>query len=454
MKVQGLLVAVGALALLSGAVYWSNKAEEAKKDQPDPDAPPKILELDKETISKVAVRKTDDEALVLEKGDDGDWKLTAPRALRADQDSVGSLLSTVSSLSSNRLVEEEAGSLSDYGLDTPTLEVEITDQDGQPKKLVLGDETPTGANYFAKLDGDPRVFTLASFNKTSLEKTPWDLRDKRLLTFDSDKLTRVELTAKGQTVEVGKNNENEWQIVKPRPLRADGGNVEQLMSRLRDAKMDSEMSDDDLKEAASTFAKSSRVAVARVTDAAGTQEIEIRKTKDDDFYAKSSVVEGVHKVTSTVGEGLDKGLGDLRNKKLFDFSWSDPTRIEIRDGDAAAVYEKSEDKWLRDGVQMDSVSVRALIDELRDLSAAEFPDKGFTEPVFEAKVTSDEGKRVEKVLISKSGEDSYFAKRENEPSIYELDAADVEDLLDAARDVKEPEEPKDEEGEESEEEGS
>ena len=64
------------------------------------------------------------------------------------------------------------------------------------------------------------------FNKSSLEKTPWDLRDKRLLTFSSDTLSRIELTAKGATIEVGKNNNNEWQILQPRPLRADGGSVE------------------------------------------------------------------------------------------------------------------------------------------------------------------------------------------------------------------------------------
>ncbi|MCP5111987.1 MAG: DUF4340 domain-containing protein, partial [bacterium] len=311
------------------------------------------------------------------------------------------------------------------------------------------DETPTGANYFVKLDGAPRVFTMASFNKTSFEKTPWDLRDKRLLTFDSDKLSRVELTAKGQTMEFGKNAESEWQIVKPRPLRADGGNVEQLVSRLRDAKMDANPTEDELKKAASTFTRATRVAVAKVTDAAGTQQLDVRKTGDGDYYARSDAVEGVYKISTTVGEGLDKGLEDLRNKKLFDFAWSDPTVVEITDGDQSATYEKSDDKWMKDGTQMDSMSVRALIDELRDLSATSFPDQGFTEPVFEARVVSNDGQRIEKVLISKSGE-KYFAQRENEPSIYELDSADVEDLQDTARDVSEhKEEPAEEESEDT-----
>jgi hypothetical protein len=442
MKLRGLLIAAVVLAALSGAVYWSNKAEKAKEGKPSPDAAPKIVEIPEDQLQQVEIRKKAGEDTVLKKEKDGKWEITAPKPLNADQDAVKSVMSTVSSLSSDRLVEDKGDNLGNYGLVSPSLEVVVNKKDGKSVKLLIGDETPTGSAYFAKLENDPRIFTVASYNKSSLDKTSSDLRDKRLLTFDSDKLSRLELTAKGQTIEVGKNNQNDWQILKPRPLRADGGNVEQLIGKLRDAKMDTSLlSEADMKKAASAFASAKPVAVAKVTDAAGTQQLEVRKAKDNTYYARSNVLEGVYKVTSDIGDGLDKGLEDLRNKKLFDFGWSDPSKIEIRDGDMAATYEKSSDKWMRAGKQMDSTSVRNLIDKLRDLSSTKFVDKGFTTPVFEATVTSNEGKRVEKVLISKNGND-YFAKRENEPSIYQLDAQAVEELQQAAKDVKEPEPPK------------
>ena len=47
-----------------------------------------------------------------------------------------------------------------------------------------------------------------------------------MLSFDSDKLTRVALQSKGPDVEFGKNGSNEWQILKPRPLRAEGTQVD------------------------------------------------------------------------------------------------------------------------------------------------------------------------------------------------------------------------------------
>lgn len=432
MKFRGLLVAVGALVLLGGLVYWSNEVEKAKEGEPDPDASPKIIDIEEDTIASLEIRGEGKEPVILKKSEDGGWSLTAPEELKADETSVGSLVTAVASLDSNRLVEETATDLATYGLDSPVLEVVAGQTDGKSIKLLVGDETPTGGNFFAKVADDPRVFTLASWNKTSLEKTAWDLRDKQLVPFDSDKLSRVELTAGGETVEMGKNAQNEWQIVKPRPLRADGGNVEQLVSRLRDAKMDSEAEASN----ASAFKSAKRVAVARVTDASGTVELEVRKTSSGDYYAKSSAVDGVYKITTTLGEGLDKRLDDLRNKKLFDFGWSELSKISFRDGDTTAVYERTEDKWMKDGTQMDSVTVRALIDELRDLTASAFPDKGFTEPIVEAEVTWGEDNRTEKVLISKNG-GRYFAKRDGEPTIYELDDVVVEDLQEIAGEVKE-----------------
>jgi uncharacterized protein DUF4340 len=281
------------------------------------------------------------------------------------------------------------------------------------------------------------VFSVYSGVKSSLDKTSKDLRDKRLLTFDSDKLTRVELQAKGQTFEFGKNNQNEWQILKPKPLRADGSQVEELVRKLKDAKMDTSVSDEEAKKAAPAFAAGTKVAVASVADSAGTQTIEVRKDKDKNYYAKSSAVEGIYKVTSDVGEGLDKDLNSFRNKKLFDFGFNDPTKVTIN----KTTYEKSAEKWMSGGKQMDSPTVQAVVDKLRDLSSTKFLDSGSGATVLEIAVTSNDGKRNEKVTIMKQGA-GYIAKRENEPSVYELDSKAVEELQKTASEVKEFQPPK------------
>jgi hypothetical protein len=133
--------------------------------------------------------------------------------------------------------------------------------------------------------------------------------------------------------------------------------------------MDATISDEDAKKSATTFASAQPVATAKVTDAGGTQTLEVRKAKDD-YYAKSSVVEGVHKVSKELGSGLDKSLDDFRNKKLFDFGFNEPSRVEFRDGGNTSVYEKSGDKWTSAGKTMDSSTVQAFIDKIRDLQGS------------------------------------------------------------------------------------
>ncbi len=440
MKFRGLLVAVALAAALGGLVYWSNRSKSG--DTKTTDTTTKVLTIPEDQIREVRIEKTGGEHTLVRKGDDGKWQIVEPEPLRADQDTVNSMVSALASLSADKVVEEKVDDVSPYGLNKPGLTVKVVRKDGKTFDVAIGDEVLTGSGSYARVAGDPRVFTIASYTKSNLEKTANDLRDKRLLTFDSEKLTRVNVNAQGQDIEFGKNNQNDWQILKPRPLRADGSQVEELIRKLKDAKMDTSVLPEDAKKAAAAFASGARVAVATVSDASGNQQLEVRKDKDKNYYAKSSVVDGVYKVGSDLGEGLDKKLEDFRNKKLFDFGWSDPTKVEVRSGTNAPVtYAKSGEKWMAGQKQMDAASVQGLVDKLRDLSAVKFLEAGSGPTVFEATVTSNDGKRVEKVTVMKQGE-KYFAKRENEPSIYELDPKAAEELQKAASEVKEFQEPK------------
>ncbi len=436
MNVKGLLIAVVVLAALGGGVFWSNKAKEKAEKEPAKDAPPKILTIPDDQFKAIRLQKAGADATVLEKSDAGKWKITAPKPLDADQDAVGSVVTALSSVTSDRLIEDKATDLAPYGLASPGLEVVVTKKDGKTEDLLIGDDTPTGGSAFVKLKNDPRVF-VASGIKTSLDKSSKDLRDKRLLTFDSDKLTRVDLQAKGKDVEFGKNNQNEWQILKPKPLRADGSQIDELIRKLKDAKMDTGVSEEDAKKAAAAFASGTKVAVAAVSDSAGTQTLEVRKDKDKNYYVKSSVVEGIYKVPADLGDGLDKDMDSFRNKKLFDFGFSDPTKLTVN----KSTYEKSGEKWMSGSKQMDSASVQAVVDKLRDLAATRFLDTGSGETVMDISVTSNDGKRTEKVTIMKQGS-GYIAKRENEPSVYELDPKAVDELQKTASQVKEYQPPK------------
>lgn len=434
MKIRSLIVATLVLLALGGSLYWSEHrkpGDEAAKASAD--TPPAILKLDGGAITKLQLKKMDAQAIVLAKSTSDTWEITQPKLLNADQSAVSGAISTLSSLSSERLVEDKASDLKKYGLDRPAVEVDVTEKDNKTQRLLLGDETPTGSAIYAMLAGDPRVFTTASYNKASLDKSLNDLRDKRLLTLSADKISRVELIRNHETIEFGRNKD-EWQILKPRPLRADSVQVGELVGRLTDARMDLSGSDNGPTEMASGFARATPVATAKVTDQSGTQELELRKNKVT-YYAKSSVVEGAYKVDSSLGQAFDKGLDDFRNKKLFDFGFDDPSKIEMHNGSKAYYLTKGGPDWWSNGKKMDAGSVQSYLSNLRDLAASKFVESGFGNPTIELTVTSDAAKRVEKVSIAKSG-GSYIAKRENDPTLYRLESSSVDALQKAADDLK------------------
>jgi len=434
MKLRGLIIATVVLAGLTGALYWSNRHKPSETTEASADVPPKILTLKEDDIAKIDLKKKGADELVLARNSSGKWQMTAPQPLGVEQPVVSGMLATLSSLSSDRLVEEKASNLNQYGLAEPALEADLMAKDTKTYKLLLGDNTPTGNAVYAKLDGDPRVFTIASYSRNSIDKGVNDVRDKRLLTVDQDKISQMELTAKKQDIVFGRNK-NEWQIIKPKPQRADGSKVDDLVRTLTDARMDLSGADQDTKKIAAAFASATPIATAKVTGESGSQELEVRKNKDD-YYAKSSAVGGIYKVPSSVGTGLDKDPSDFRNKKLFDFGFDDPNKVEIHDGAKAYFLTRSgEDWWNGSSKKMDASGVQSLIDNLRDLSAAKFVDTGFSAPALELTVTSSDGKRTERVLISKSGE-NYIAKRENEPSLYQVEAKAVSDLQKSAEDME------------------
>src|SRR6266566_1540519 len=374
MKFSGFIVAIVVLAALGGALYWSNHHMPSETTQPSAETPPKILTLNEADINKIDIKKKGGEEVTLAKDSGANWKVIAPKPLGADQSAVSSMLSSLSSLNSDRLVEEKASNFNQYGLSEPTLQIGVT-----------------------------------------------------------EKISRIELTANKQEIEFGRNKD-QWQILRPKPLRADSAQVDELLRKLTDAKMELS-SETDSKKTASAFTSGAPVAIAKLTTDSGTQVLELRKNKDE-YYAKSSVVDGVYKASNDVGQGFYKKLDDFRNKKLFDFGFNDSGKIEMHDGSKAYFLTKGgQDWWSGDGKKIDASSVESLIDKLRDLQASKFLESGFNTPAIDVTVSSNDGKRREKVLISKY-KDSYIAKRENEPALYELDSKLIEALQNSAKDLK------------------
>ena len=433
MKPVRLFIAVVVLAGVGFLLWWSNRSEAAKEGKPAADASPRILEIKPDQVKQVELKhRGDDKPIVVVFDDQGKWQITSPQAYPADPAAVATITSGVEKLDSERIVDPNVTDLAAYGLAPALTEVTITDKSGKRSKLLIGEDSPTGSATYAKVEGDPRLFTMAASHKSAFEKQLNDLRDKRLFSFTQDLLTKLELTAKEQSVSFAKSKQGDWQIEKPKLMRADGNQVEELITKLHTAQMDLSTNLEGPK-AEALFNSGTPIAKVGATDEGGTKSLEIRKNKDE-YFAKSSA--GTYKTSKDTADALDKSLETLRTKKLFDFGFTDPSHIEITDGAKTLSFDKAGEKWSGGGKTMDNTSVQQFIDKLRDLTATKFVDTGFTTPLVTLSIAyTKELPRKERVEISQAGS-AFYARHDGDSSFYELDATAVNELRKSAGDIQ------------------
>ncbi len=442
MKMRQLIVAAVVLAALAGTLYWSNHRKPASDSVSASSSSPtvKVLSLKQEDISKLEVKTKSGDDVVLNRVGPSSWKITSPRPLIADQDPVSTILYNLSPMDGATVIDEKPADLKQFGLAEPEAQVSATEKDGKTHTIVVGDDTPTGDSAYVMLSGDPKVYSVPKNTKTSFDKGLKDLRDKRLLPVDYDKISSVEVSGPKLHVTFG-SQDGKWTVRNPSNMRGDTSKLENVIEKLRTATMDPSTPETEKKQAASLFASGTPIATVKATDASGSQELQVRKSGKDAYYAKATAMEGVFKVSSQLGDAVDKNTEDFREKRVFDLAEGTADKVEFHDGAKAYHLTRSgEDWWSADGKKMDAVTVEDFLRPIRSLSATKFATSGFSSPALTLTVTYQDGKRVEKVDMAKSGND-YVAKREDGPTLYQLEAKSVEDLQKAAAGLKPAEAP-------------
>lgn len=439
MKMKQLIAAAIVLAALTATLYWSNHRKHADNSAATgAGATTKIISLKQDDISKLEIKKLNGDDVVLNRAAPDRWKITSPTPLVADQDTVSTILYTLSPLDNATVVEEKTGDLKAYGLADPAVTVSATEKDGKTQTILIGDDTPTGGSAYAMLSGDPKVFSVPTNTKTSLNKSLSDLRDKRLLPIDFDKIDSVQITSPKLNMTFGSDN-GQWTVRTPKDVRGDTSKLENVIEKLRVADMDPSTPEADQKKAAAEFASGTPVATVKATDASGTQELQVRKNGGT-YYAKTTAMVGAYKVPDALAEAIGGNIEDFREKRLFDFAADNPNKIEMHDGTKAYYLSRSGDDWWEDGKKLDAISADGLLRAIRKLTATKFVNAGYANPAITLNVISNDGKRVEKVGIAKAGKD-YIAKRENDALLYEVPSADVDDITKSADDLKPVEPP-------------
>jgi hypothetical protein len=434
MESKGLLIAVGALAVLSAGVWWTNKnpKETAKKAG---EVVETLTTFNERELSEVTLTQRGEAPIVLRRGTAG-WELAVEPKLPTSATDALDVVTNASTVSTLQLVDANATDLAQYGLEPALISVKLKDKNGKTQEWLVGEQTPVGLNFYARRAGERKVYTIARSYRDSVAKGVNDIRDKRLLITDDAKVTKIEVARKAGALEFGRNKQTLWQLVKPQVLRTESNLVDEILMKLKEAKFDPLRGEDVAKKANADFAAATPVATIRVTDAAGTKQIELRRTKDNEVLAKSDTVEGAHKVSEELAKATERSIEELRTKKLFDFGFVDPSKVEYTNAGKTTVLEQKDDVWTMNGKKPEPESLYAALDVLRGMVALKFAEGKFTTPVATVAVTYGKPGIVEKLEIAKVG-NYVYARRVGETGEYELDPKTLSDLEAAIAKIKE-----------------
>ncbi len=432
------LAALILLGVLWGSItiWQKRKGREVPKTESTPVE--KILAVESSHVQSFSLRPREGQAVTCRR-EGGRWVIVEPQKLAADQSSISSLLNSLTGADVDQVVDPHPPNLKDFGLDPSAFALEVS-TDARPAKftLSLGDETPTSGGVYAQVAGNPRVLTLASYLKTSLEKNLFDLRDKRAHTLDADHLQRIEAVSKDKHWTLVKNPEGVWDLALPPPVRADRAAVDGLVDRLRGLSMQTVAAEDKKKTGEYGFGSPSlRVTL---TGQGGSQTIVLgKKDKEGDrYFAMNSALEPVFTLGSDFLTQLQKDPADLREKSLFSFSSFEAKHVEVDTPKGHRVFEQQGNKWKQTAPSTKDVpsdKMETILNRLTDLRADSFPKNhpenlaafGLANPAYKFQVKFGDKNQLEIVDVSKVG-DHVYARRSTDPAACELSKTALEDF--------------------------
>jgi uncharacterized protein DUF4340 len=411
-----------------------------------------VLAFDQKDVTGLEI-DTRDEKIALEQAD-GRWKLTRPRPLPADADTVRDFLEKLRAARVKEFAADAPRSLEPFGLDKPVrLDVQTgRDKDRATKTLLVGRADPAKKGVFAMRPGESTVMLIPDETWAAVPKNLAVLRDKTLVGFDRDKVTQIEIESAKGAVTLAKDGER-WKITAPLPLAADQVEAGAVLFKLRDLRAQAFLSDD-----ASGIPRYLAKPTVRVNiteqGASAPRTVLLAPSTEKRAGAPSAyaAVAGQGPVVLVDGKALDelaRSSDDLRDRTLLSgLEPRDIKRMRVRAGGQTIVVERSgENDWkLVEGGKgaAKAATVDNLLYALRALKwktiAAPTGDEpakyGLDAPTLEVTLLKADGSEAGVLLVGKREGEQAWVKLKSAPAIYTVDVKQLGDAPKVPDDFK------------------
>jgi len=271
-----------------------------------------VLKFDKDAVEKLDLKVPKGHFVVEETGNS--WTITSPIHKKADKTEVDKILNKVKDARVKKFVVETTSNLAKYGLLHPRYVFTVFLKPNQSRKTLLIGKKDTKDNRFAKDDSRNPVMSIPKSVAEGLNITLFDLRDKNILTFNRDSLSKIELIYPDSTIICQKDSSDNWMITFPDSEKTKSWKISSLLSGLKNLR-------------AKEFLGEKRFLFAR----AGLKKPRLRVR----LYDKK----GKFAESLLIGKNYDSKKTYVTNKKMkevFGVSTDDLKNIRVREKDIKA----------------------------------------------------------------------------------------------------------------------
>lgn len=170
----------------------------------------------------------------------GNWTFEAPVSAAADPALVDNTINTLTAAKVRRFVENPDLDRTLFGLENPFMQVTINGNNRR-QTLILGNTAALddgSAQYFAKVEDNPAVFTVDARPFDALREAQEALRQRDFMSFNDNLLSTINISEGGRTIRLQKLEADGWQVLESadeseiQPRRADPEILQQIIANL------------------------------------------------------------------------------------------------------------------------------------------------------------------------------------------------------------------------------
>ncbi len=270
-----------------------------------------VLHIDSGKVASVELKNAKGDLALAKQSvkDQTQWNFTKPAGVRADDDTVTSLLSTVSNGKFTAIESEKAENLAKYGLANPAITFTTVDDKGNRQTLLVGKKQ--GDGYAARNVSEPMIFVINEDLYKKLAENFNDLRDKNFVHVTENDVNGIELhnTNATMTISRKKGSDFDWVVDSPADVKGKSAATWKVFSPLTSAKAE-EVIDHPSAEISAKLAKPA--VEINLNEKSGTKlTVKISNAVGDFVYGQTSAGPSVYKLKKSILDDLNFKPSDL-----------------------------------------------------------------------------------------------------------------------------------------------